>query len=227
MFTMQTPFPAAFPLINDHVLESIDGKMPAEDAEFLSSIGNKKNFPKGSTILHYGSKVEKIIYIKKGFIRNSHVSSAGIEKTYSYKGQDCFLGLPAFFHNQPLLYNSIAAEHTEIIFIDKNMLEKICERKSLVVTFFKLLSLESRHLAMQVEDFSLRDTEAKICRILLCQERLQKKLTHQDLACIVGSHRVTVTSILSKLKKEKIITIKKNGEIVVADFEKICQKACK
>ena len=49
-------------------------------------------------------------------------------------------------------------------------------------------------------------------------------LNQQEIADLVGVHRVTVTNTLQALKKEKIIHIANRGEITVVDREKLRSK---
>ncbi len=82
---------------------------------------------------------------------------------------------------------------------------------------------------MQIEDAAFRTTKEKVCRVLLClsgTEYVQYKthFTHQEIADLVGVHRVTVTNTLQALKKEKIIHIANRGEITVVDREKLRSK---
>jgi CRP-like cAMP-binding protein len=47
--------------------------------------------------------------------------------------------------------------------------------------------------------------------------RLRVRLTHQNLANAIGTTRVTVTRLLSKLKREGAITIDRDRHIILTD----------
>lgn len=68
--------------------------------------------------------------------------------------------------------------------------------------------------------FGLDDARRRFCKLLLhfaeaySDEseyglRINKELTHQELAYIVGTSRQTVTSLLNELQKKEIIEVKK------------------
>lgn len=226
---MHNIFPATFPLINVGSLKLIGGNLQKEDREILQAIGVKKIYSKNMIVLSSGSSPNSLIYIEEGLVRYTFSNYDGMEKVIFYIGEGCFIGLEALFHEQLILYDAIACSNIKLIMVDKKRITELLLRPSISYALLKMISLTSRIMAIQIEDLIFRDVEARICRILACLEEANPAkshcLTHQTIACLIGSHRVTVTDVMKKLKKEGIIRNEKNGFIIVTDFEKLCSRA--
>lgn len=224
-------FPATFPLIDAALLKTIGGYLPEKEIEFLRTKGVKKIIPKKKTILYSGSKPDALLYIEKGLVRYTFLNSNGVEKFILFIGEGCFVGLEALFNEQAVLYDAVACDNVELIVIDKKAVKELLLRPEISYALLKIVSLAARILGMQIEDLTFRDTEARICRILTCLEgsnpTKNHRITHQTMACLTGAHRVTVTDVIKKLKKEGIIRTEKNGFIAVADFERLRGRAAK
>lgn len=203
-----------------------------EDIALLQKIGIKRIFAKGSVVLPMGSRGEYMYFVQKGIVRYSLLSSDGTEKPVTYVNPGCFLGEEPFFHNQPTLYNAVAIEDVEALAISRKNLTDIISRPGLAHILLNSLSFKSRILATQIEDLAFRNTLEKVCRILYCvlaenpdeKKHLTIGFTQQELASIVGAHRVSITNAISKLKKEGILKTNKDGSIVVCDWDKLKEK---
>jgi len=99
----------------------------------------------------------------------------------------------------------------------------------------KSLAITSRMLAIQIQDFSVRNIEQSLARILYsiccCREnfvspndRIIIPITHEELANILGSHRVTVTKILNRFKQQGILQYKYE-KIIILEKQKLKELA--
>ena len=203
--------------------------LTAEDIAFLRSLGTVKTLPKGSLLATNGTCICKLFYMISGLIQYVTASADGSEKIMMYATPGCFVAEEAFFHQQPIIFNLEILMPAEIIVIDAPNATEVMTRPSIAHFLLRSVSMKTRVLAYQIEDLAFRTTEQKICRILYCllaQQDQKEKIhfTHQDLADLTGTHRVTVTNALAALKKSGIIAIKQGGAIEIADYERLKQK---
>lgn len=88
-----------------------------------------------------------------------------------------------------------------------------------------------RLLTSQIEELSFDDAYYRVVDALvhLAEQygiktekgcRIQLKFTHQEMADLTGSCRVTVTNIFRSLSDKKIIK-KENGYVIVRDIDKL------
>lgn len=200
-----------------------------EDFSFLRSLGTIKTFPKGSLIATNGTCICNLFYMISGLVQYVTTSADGTEKIIMYATPGCFFAEEAFFHQQPIIFNLEVLMPAEVIVIDQQKLNEIMSRPAIALFLLRSVSMKTRILAYQIEDLAFRTTEQKVCRILYClfsQQDSKGKIhfTHQDLADLTGTHRVTITNSLASLKKAGIITIKPGGMIEITDYERLKQK---
>ncbi len=205
------------------------GTLSPEDLAFIEGIGKARHYKKGSLVLRIGNCVKEFFLVRKGIARITMLGRNGVEKPVLYVGPGCFFGEEGFFHGQPVIYNALAIKDMEVLAIDKHNSRDVISRPGLALVLIRSISLKSRILAHQVEDFAFRNTVEKVCRLLYCLltdpessfSNSQMKLTHQELADIAGVHRVTITNTISHLRRDRIIRILSDGEIVIEDRERL------
>ncbi len=200
--------------------------------KYLPFSCEKKDLAKGEYLLHVGEVLQGVYFVKKGKIRSNLLGEDGSIKILSITHEGCIFGEQFIFHEQPSLYEAVALEDAKVYFFEKQQIIKIMQKDFEINMFIiKSLALRSRNLACQIEDISLRNIVQSISRILYalcCHEARNKKITknipirlsHQDLANLLGIHRVSVTKNLNILKRQGIIDYKYE-KIIVKDVPKL------
>ncbi len=217
------------PVITPALLGETGTALTADDIGFLKTLGTVRRCPKDSVIARQGEYIDKLMFILKGLSRIAGLGADGAERTFLYFSAGCFVGAEGFLHRQPVIFDLRVLEDTDILFIDDTAFPGLLARRSICLYLLKHIALVSRVLAHQIEDAAFRTTEQSICRILYClsddaQLTFKPHFTHQEIADLVGVHRVTVTHILGLLKKEGLVHIQPRGHIVVADRGKLHDK---
>jgi len=213
----------------EHITTSIIfDKTTLESEGMSSSIWEKylplctaKKFRKsGEYLLNVGENLNGLYFIKKGKIVANILGKDGIIKTLNYTYEGCTFGEQFILHEQPGLFEAIVIEDAELYYFDKKtILDLIRKDFELNLFIMKSLAIKARMLCSQIEDMSIRNITQSVCKILYslcCYEEKNGagegdiiiNLTHQDLANMLGSHRVTVTRNLNKLKKMNLLDYK-------------------
>lgn len=218
-------------LINTTTLESV-GLSTAIWEKYLPFSSEKKDLQKGDYLLHVGEVLAGLYFVKKGKIRSNLLGMDGSLKVISMTCEGCIFGEQFIFHEQPSLFEAQALEDAEVYFFDKQKTFEIIKKDFEINLFLiKSLAIRSRNLACQLEDVSLRNIAQSISRILYalcCHEAQTKnitsnftiKLSHQDLANMLGIHRVSVTKNLNILKKQGILD-HKYEKIIIKNIAKL------
>lgn len=188
--------------------------------KYLFQSSGKKVRKSGECILRVGENLRGCYFVKKGRVKTNFIGKDGLTKTILIAGEGAIFGEQFAFHNQPGLLEAIVISDAELYFFAKETIEDLCQ-KDFQISFFimKSLSMRFRTLAIQLEDMSLRNTFQNLCRILYsfcCYEENKGQpknaiilhLTHEDLANMIGVHRVTITKNLNKLKTLKVLEYK-------------------
>jgi len=225
----------------EHITTSIIFDKITLESEGLTSriwdrylyLSNCKRLRKnGDYLIRIGDNPEGLYFIKKGKVKGNLLGKDGNVKTFQIVGEGCLFGEQFIFHEQPGLFEAIIVENSELYFFDKDTVIELMKKDFEINLFIiKSLAVKSRMLAIQLEDMCLRNILQSICRILFtisCYEEKNGKikgdiiiyLSHQDLANMIASHRVTVTKNLNKLKKQGVLDYKYE-KIIIRDKEKL------
>ena len=192
----------------------------------------KKRFKKKGECIHeIGRNIKGTYFIKKGRVKSHLIGKDGTMKTFSIVGDGCFFGEQFVFHSQPALFETVAVEDCELYFFDKDIMLDLMEKDFEVNLFLiKSFTIKTRVLAIQLEDKCMRNILQSVCRILYsiycyeegtsnCKDDIQIQLTHQELADILSSHRVTVTRSLLYLKKLGVLDYKYENIIIKSKYK--------
>ncbi len=192
------------------------------------SLGHKSVVEKGTYLLRIGDFLDGFYLIKKGKIQSIFLGKDGIMKMFLVTGEGCLYGEQFIFHRQPGLFDGLVVEDAVLYYFNKGIIYDMMKNDFEVCLYImKVLAIKSRMLAIQVEDMSLRNNLQKVCRVLysLCcieekkgnnEENIVLNLSHQDIANMLASHRVTITNNLAKLKKQGILDYKYE-KIIITD----------
>lgn len=174
----------------------------------FSEIGSVRHFHKGEIIYHQGDNAKNFCYLKKGKVKVFMTSVDGMEKTLNTASSGEIFGEGAFFDKKPRVSSACAVSDSQVIMIDEPTLTKLFSKYPvLAFELLEILANRIRLLSFQLDSMTFLQADARIARILLQnQSDCEVKLTHEEIADVVGVSRVTVSKILSKLTKKGILS---------------------
>ena len=174
------------------------------------------SFARG-TVLEGGpssNKTPGMYYIKQGRVRLSYLGLNGQEKYVFYMGQGTFFGEMPMLHAAPAPGFFTIMEDVASVFLPKSILTEafVAENPDLALNLFSSLSIKARSFYAQLCVSGVYDSFTNVCRILYSMHLHNRKrgvvvpiLAQQEVASLLGIHRSTLHTALSRLKKEGII----------------------
>lgn len=204
--------------------------------KYLGSCTSKLTRKAGDFVLRIGDNLNGCLYIAQGKIKGNLLGKEGLVKTFQIAGEGCTFGEQFIFHTQPALHEATVIEDAILYFFDRESIIEIMKNDFEINVFIlKCLCIKSRMLACQLEDMCLRNVLQGICRVLYsicCYEEKNGKikgdivvfLSHEDIANMLGSHRVTITKNLNKLKKQGVLEYKYE-KLIIKDRKKLKELA--
>ena len=195
-----------------------------------------KGMKKGAILFNEGDKLDKLYYIKEGYVKLYRLSKEGKESTIYLFGPGHILGIRALFAKDEKAKHTAQAltDLNAITISRKNFFDEITKYPEFLVDFMHLILNRLDYTERKLEGFVTTDATNRVANFLFdCALRfgekkngkvkLPLKLTHQQIAEFVGSFRETVTVALKRLEKVGIIKIEK-GEITITDPIKLKPK---
>lgn len=203
------------------------------DFSFLKRIPGlqKKYFLKGDIIIYQGDENKYIYYIDKGRVRLSLLNIEGEEKTIAIITAGNIFGEISALDGQPSPTSVIAI--TDVVLYKISNFDVFLGNRDFIKEMINSLTRKNRLLLSEIKSIHFKDAYT---RLATCIYRLSEKygirnekqgnvkilvhFTHQQMAALMGTSRVTITNILNKMRKEKMIDYE-DGFLVVTDEKKL------
>ncbi len=219
--------------------EKIDGGLKELEFSRIPSVaecwrkvlsqGRRMKFAKGTHVSSHGSDAGSLYYLERGEIWLLRTTRDGREKIIWAIGPDSLFGETPFFDELPARSAMVAAEDcTVYAFARQCVLSQILPaHPDLMLALFRSLALKVRVLSNQAVSLSLDDLPSRICKYLHLRRPadapekgplvVSPGLNQQDLANLLGVHRVTLNKSLRELEKSGVLGPYSRNEVYVLD----------
>lgn len=213
------------------MLTSIKPTQSIEIKELLQFADRTFKCDKGTFLFQEGMEAKELYIILSGRVQISKITADGRELSLRICGENDICGeLTLFTDNPKYLLSAKVIEDGEIVAIRKDVLEnEIFQNSTLAFEFMKWMSDHFRKTQTKFRDLVLNGKRGALFSTLIRMSNsygVQQKngilidlpLTNQELANFCGTSRESTNRILSELKKDNIISVKK-GKITILDLQ--------
>jgi CRP/FNR family transcriptional regulator, cyclic AMP receptor protein len=177
-----------------------------------------------------GDRAQGVHFLTTGRIKISKVTRDGKELTLAYRNEGDFFGEPCLLDGGPREEMAEAMDASVTVEIPRDMLDALLRRDGTAAyKFARALIVRRKDLETRVEQLIFKDVGAKLAELLLSlgqehgisDERgivVGLKITHQEMANLIGSTRETVSLTLSQFKRKGLIQTD-GRRVILADLE--------
>ncbi len=201
------------------------------DLRQLAQVSEMREYPRGQVILSPDHDPDRIYFVKTGRVKIS---------TYSPNGKEQILALldPGDLFGElaptepPGAVRVEAFSQSIVCTLHRTFLEDVVKKTpEVALQIIRVLARRLRAAEKEIEDLALRDVPGRLASVLLRMGeeygerqdrgiRLAFRLTHLDLAHIVGSTRETVTTILSRFREDGLIAVE-HRMVIILDRDRL------
>lgn len=200
------------------------------DEEELDQLGRGSQpatVPKREYIFTPDEPSSQVYMLKSGRVRISRLSETGKHFTLVILEPGDIFGESAIFSDEPRRNFAEALDEAEICAIDKREFENvIMKNASVSLKIAQIVEHRLTEAQEQIEHLVFYDVQTRLARLLLKLadihgERADKgvkigiKLTHEDIASLIGSTRETTSKILNEFKANGWIDVQKRHIILL------------
>ncbi len=201
----------------------------------ISEISYRASYDQGAMIFWEQERGDAFYIILDGLVKVFRTTEEGKNKTLSLLGRKEFFGEMALLEGKNRSASVKTIHPTQLLVIEKNKFQQlITNHPPISLKIIAVLSQRLRRANNQIQELtysSVRErltTElGKLARKYGQQQEegtlITKKITHQELANLVGTTRVTITKLLNKLKEEDKIIMKDRYLILTDEYLKDSQ----
>ena len=161
-----------------------------------------------------GDPSENVYLLKQGRVKIASTDSSGKEATFDILEPGEVFGEIEALEGVPRATTAETLDDTVICVIPRRAFDRyLSMHPNVTVRLTKLIGLRLRKLQSRVEDLVFRDVPARLAHLLLelhktdgvpeaSGTRLRVKLTHQEMANLIGCSRETVSMTLGQFREK-------------------------
>jgi CRP/FNR family cyclic AMP-dependent transcriptional regulator len=193
------------------------------DLATIRQAGIKKVYPKNTIILSEGDLTDSLYIVAAGKVKVTIIDEHGKEIILSILGPGDYFGeMTALEDGSARSACVVTREKSEVLILAKKDFRKIISTNPDIV--FSLLkdSIERlREANKKIESLALMDVYGRVARLFMQlakpdndtgRQVIEDKLTHQDIANMVGSSREMVSRVMKELCQGDYVTV--NNKII-------------
>ncbi|HHE48595.1 MAG TPA: Crp/Fnr family transcriptional regulator [Candidatus Acetothermia bacterium] len=216
-------------------MQNVQDKWLLEGIEPLLDQGEREEIPARETVYYPGTQSTSVYFVEKGKVKLSYLDPSGKRITLALRAAGELFGEMALVGEQRHRHHAEAMEDSVLIRIPREkMLAWVRDRPDVLYQLLQLFGLWIRDLEEIVEDLAFRDIQARLSRQLLRLSHeygvktkdgilISFRLTHRDLAEMIGSARENTTMALNRFAREGILK-KRRYQIIIKDVDGLKEK---
>src|SRR3954468_16868288 len=177
-----------------------------------------------------GDRAQGVHFLASGRIKVSKVTRDGKELTLAYRTEGDFFGEPCLLDGGPREEMAEAMDASVTVEVERELLDQLLGINGVAAyKFARALIARRKDLETRVEQLIFKDVGSKLAELLLnlghdhgiADERglvVGLKITHQEMANLIGSTREAVSLTLSQFKRKGLIQTD-GRKVILADLE--------
>lgn len=195
------------------------GGMPSAERASLLGLAEMRSFRQTERIFRAGSPGEKVYLLADGRVKIFGLSSLGKEVILWFCFPGEIFGLAEIARGGPReVYAEACSDCRVHVIAQHDFKEFLATHPATAMLVIDLLSCRLRVLGDVVQNLTADDVTTRVVKLLLrlcarygrpvaCNIRLDIKLTHQEMAAMIGATRQTVTGVISELRRKGVLGI--------------------
>ena len=205
-----------------------------QDIRSLESVAKTRSFRRGEPIYLPNESADGVLLVVKGRVKICHLTPDGKQSILNFIDSGELFGELSLFGNCERQEFAEAIENCTIVLIPKTaMLQLMASRPHLNVGITKLIGSRRQRIERRLRNLLFRSNRERVVHLLI--EMAEKygqrnetglelciRLSHQEMASIIGSTRETVTVMLGQLQAEGLIKIARR-RITIINLQKLSE----
>ena len=201
---------------------SLFSSLSDEDLRELMAVTRRRTFRAGEVIFHRDDPGQILYIIKDGKVKICLISPDGQEISLVVFGKGEYFGEFSLFDGLPRSADAITLERTECYTLQRSDFDNvILKNPKIALKLLEALTRRLRSTDQMVEDLIFLDVYGRVAKKLLelaethgtlteDGNRIDVRLTQQELASMVGASRESVNKVMGYFTDKKILSTDKH-----------------
>jgi CRP/FNR family cyclic AMP-dependent transcriptional regulator len=178
-----------------------------ESLKQIAEHGTIRTYPKNAVLIHEGDLTDSFYVILKGKVKVYASDEDGKEIILNLQGSGEYFGELALIDAAPRSASVMTMEPSKLAIVSRADFERfLSQHPSIAIELIRSLAQRVRSLTESVKSLALLDVYGRVARTLLDlateeggELAIRQRLTHQDIANMVGASREMVSRIMKDL----------------------------
>lgn len=185
------------------------------DHNLLVQVAVRRSFPRHTLVIQEGDPGQSLYLLRKGRAKVFIGDGGGREVIVAILGPGDFFGELALIDDAQCSANVMTLEESEFVSIGKREFRQVlASSPGMAIHLLKVLASRLREADLQIEGLALKDVQARVVQVLQAlaepegNERvIPARITHRDIAAMVGASREVVTRVFRALEERGIVRV--------------------
>ena len=194
-------------------------QMTQEDLRWLEGKSRLRKLKRGEPVYLPSQQSNGVVLVAEGRIKICHITPEGKQSILNFIDANEIFGELSLFDGSEREEYAEASEATTLILIPRDAMRAVVQKyPQIVYGVTKVIGLRRQRIERRLRNLLFRSNRERVIHLLL--ELVEKygqrgesgielniRLSHQEMANIIGSTRETVTVVLGHLQGEGLIKI--------------------
>lgn len=188
----------------------------------LGALMKDVNFKKNSNVITQGEKTRSLFIVTSGRLKVFANNEEGDQTIFTFLGMGDFFGELSLLDDAPRSASVVAVDESQGFSLSHTNFDSFLdEHPEVCRPLFKALTTRIRQMDDTICDLTSRDIYGRLVQILYKEAETQadgklltQRLTHQDLAEMIGSSREMISRIFTDLRKGGYISVDKKRVLI-------------
>jgi len=203
-------------------------------------LGVRRRFSKGQQVFDISNPINGVYFITVGSVEIILNTTQGPEKVLFYVGEGCIFGeVSCFVAGSNGEARVRARTNCDCYFFSREIIESEIAQNHprLMIELIQAAAYKIRMYGILLQDSMNNNNFIRVCKMLVYltqykqvktlpkqkQVILQPDMTQNDIAKLMGIHRVTVTKALSRLRSLGVLSHYSKNSLKIDDFPRLLQ----
>ncbi len=202
----------------------------------LESLTARRSYLPGQMLFHQGDPVAGVFLLTSGRARLFKISPEGKEVTLGFLEPHDLFGEETLFREGRRAFNAQALMASTVCACEKSDFEALAQHDpGIAAKVMQALGEKLSRMSEQLTDLALYDVPGRVARVLdrLAQQygqptarglRIEPRITHEELAALVGASRVMVTHALQTLRQSGSLSLDHSRHFVIRSRQALAEQ---
>ena len=208
------------------------GHLSSEQVLDIESQCFSREFSRGEIIYLPSDMGDSVLLLARGRVRIYHVTGEGKQAILGFMEPGELFGEVSVFNGSRRDEYAEATEKSFVVLLPQHVIQQLMlENPTVSMTLTRMFGLRLRRIERRLKSLLFRTSRERLIHLLLeLAEKygrhvpegvvIGQKISHQDMASIIGATRETVTITLGELQSEGKLTIEKR-QITLKNVENL------